>query len=415
MRNLEGRRIVSDRVVLAYSGGLDTTVSIKWLQDKYKAEVITVTLNMGQLEDLAGIEEKARSLGVVNHYSIEATEEFVREYVSRAVKANALYEGKYPLSTAISRPLIAYKLVEVAEKEHAAAVAHGCTGKGNDQVRIEVGVRALAPSLKIIAPVREWGLDRVFEMDYARKHGIPVKVRDSAYSLDQNLWGRSIECGPLEDPNQAPPREVFKWTVAPEEALDRPEFVDVGFDEGVPVRLNGERVDGVSLLKTLNSLAGKHGVGRIDHIEDRVIGIKSREVYECPAATCILEAHKDLEKLVLTPGEIMFKESVDRQWAALVYGGLWLDPLRQDLEAFIGETQRRVTGEVRLKLFKGSVQVLGRASSYSLYDVNLATYEAKTTFNQEASKGFIELWGLPTVVAHQVLSRKIKEKGGDAP
>ncbi|PCN50044.1 argininosuccinate synthase [Candidatus Geothermarchaeota archaeon ex4572_27] len=388
---------------------------VKWLQEKYGAEVVTVTLDVGQGEDLREIEERAWRLGVVNHYSIDAKREFVERFVFRAIKANALYEGKYPVSTALSRPLIAEKLVEVARKEGADAVAHGCTGKGNDQVRIEVTVKALSPDLKVIAPVREWGLTREAEIEYARRHGIPVKERRSVYSVDQNLWGRSIECGPLEDPAEEPPEEcgpledpaeeppeeVFEWTVPPSRAPNEPCYVSIRFERGVPVELNGERLDGVELISRLNRVAGMHGVGRIDHVEDRLVGIKSREVYECPAAMCIIEAHRDLEKLVLTRHELAFKELVDREWTQLVYTGLWADPLREDLEAFIDSCEERVEGEVRLKLYKGSLMAVARSSPYSLYEHSLATYGPESTFDQSWSKGFIEIWGLQSVVARR--------------
>ncbi|MBS7640664.1 MAG: argininosuccinate synthase [Candidatus Bathyarchaeia archaeon] len=388
------------KIVLAYSGGLDTSVMIKWLQEKYDASVITVTLDVGQKEDLKAIEEKAYKLGVLKHYSIDAKEEFVKNYVFPAIKANALYEGKYPVSTALSRPLIASKLVEVAELEGADAVAHGCTGKGNDQVRIEVSVKALNPKIKIIAPVREWGMTRDAEIEYAKKHGIPIPVdKAKPYSIDQNLWGRSIECGILEYPEKEPPEDAFEWTVPPEKAPEEPEYITIGFEEGVPKTLNGVAMDPVELIETLNRIAGRHGVGRIDHMEDRVVGIKSREVYECPAATVIIEAHKDLEKLVLTRHEVLFKQHVDLEWAYLTYAGLWMDPLREDLDAFINKTQERVTGEVRVKLYKGCAIVVGRSSPYSLYDMNLATYNIESTFDQSAADGFIELWGLATRVA----------------
>ena len=388
------------KIVLAYSGGLDTSVLIKWLQQKYDAEVITVTLDVGQKEDLEVIEKKALKLGVLKHYSIDAREEFVKNYVFPAIKANALYEGKYPVSTALSRPLIASKLVEVAEKEGADAVAHGCTGKGNDQVRFEVSVKALNPDLKVIAPVREWNMSRDAEIEYAKKHGIPIPVdKEKPYSIDQNLWGRSIECGVLEYPDKEPPEDAFEWTVSPEKAPEKPEYLTIEFEKGVPVALNGERMNPVELIEVLNATAGKHGVGRIDHMEDRLVGIKSREVYECPAATVIIEAHKDLEKMVLTRHEVLFKQHVDAYWAYLVYAGLWMDPLREALDAFIDKTQERVTGKVRIKLYKGSAQIVGRSSPYSLYDIHLATYNIDTTFNQMASAGFIEIWGLPTRVA----------------
>ncbi|MEM2607433.1 MAG: argininosuccinate synthase [Candidatus Bathyarchaeia archaeon] len=388
------------KIVLAYSGGLDTSVMIKWLQEKYDADVITVTLDVGQKENLKAIEEKAYKLGVLRHHSIDTKEEFVKNYVFPAIRANALYEGKYPVSTALSRPLIASKLVEVAELEGADAVAHGCTGKGNDQVRIEISVKALNPKLKIIAPIREWGMTRDAEIEYAKKHGIPIPVdKDKPYSIDQNLWGRSIECGVLDYPEREPPEDAFEWTVPPEKAPEEPEYVTIGFEEGVPKSLNGVLMNPVELIETLNKIAGKHGIGRIDHMEDRLVGIKSREVYECPAATVIIEAHRDLEKLVFTRHEVLFKQHVDLEWAYLVYAGLWMDPLREDLDVFIDKTQERVVGEVKVKLYKGYAQVVGRLSPYSLYDMSLATYSIDSTFDQSAASGFIELWGLATRVA----------------
>ncbi|MBS7634288.1 argininosuccinate synthase [Candidatus Bathyarchaeota archaeon] len=396
------------KIVLAYSGGLDTSVLIKWLQQKYNADVVTLTLDIGQKEDLKAIEKKAINLGVLKHYSIDAKEEFVKNYIFPAIKANALYEGKYPVSTSLSRPLIALKMVEVAEKEGADAVAHGCTGKGNDQVRIEVSVKALNPNLKIIAPVREWNMTRDAEIEFAKKHGIPIPVdEDRPYSIDQNLWGRSIECGILEYPDREPPEDVFEWTVPPEKAPNEPEYISIEFERGVPRGLNGKVMNPVDLIETLNVIAGKHGVGRIDHIEDRLVGIKSREVYECPAATLIIEAHRDLEKMVLTRHEVLFKQHIDAYWAYLVYAGLWMDPLKEDLDAFIDKTQEKVAGEVKIKLYKGNAQVVGRSSPYSLYDLHLATYNIDTTFNQMASAGFIEIWGLPTKVSKAL--RKIEQ------
>ncbi|MEM1990785.1 MAG: argininosuccinate synthase, partial [Candidatus Bathyarchaeia archaeon] len=363
------------KIVLAYSGGLDTSVLIKWLQQKYDADVITVTLDVGQKEDLKAIEEKALNLGVLKHYSIDAKEEFAMSYVFPAIKANALYEGKYPVSTSLSRPLIASKLVEVAEKEGADTVAHGCTGKGNDQVRIEVSVKALNPNLKVIAPVREWNMTRDAEIEFAKKHGIPISVdKGKPYSIDQNLWGRSVECGILEYPDKEPPEDAFEWTISPDKAPNEPEYLNIEFEDGVPKAINSRSMKPVDLIETLNNIAGKHGVGRIDHIEDRLVGIKSREIYECPAATVLIESHKDLEKLVLTRHEILFKQYVDAEWTFLVYAGLWMEPLKEDLDAFINKTQERVTGEVKVKLYKGSAQVVGRSSPYSLYDIHLATY-----------------------------------------
>lgn len=382
---------------------------IKWIQEKYNADIITVTVDVGQNEDLKAIEAKAKALGVIKHYSIDAREEFVKNYVFPAIKANALYEGKYPLCSALSRPLIAAKLVEIARKEGASAVAHGCTGRGNDQVRFDVTIKALAPELKIIAPVREWSLTREEELKYAESKGIPISQSSKPYSIDQNLWGRAIECGPLDDPYAEPPEDAFEWTVPPEKAPDTPEYVTLKFEEGVPTSVNGVESNPVTLIESLNEIAGRHGVGRIDHIEDRLVGIKSREVYECPAATVIIEAHKDLEKMVLTRHEVFFKEQVDAQWAFLAYSGLWMDPLREDLEAFIEKTQKRVYGKVRVKLYKGNLRVVGRLSPLSLYDKDLANYNIKTSFNQAYAEGFTTLWGLPTTV-YGALKKRLEEK-----
>lgn len=382
---------------------------IKWIQEKYKVDIITVTVDVGQNEDLKAIEAKAKALGVIKHYSVDAREEFVKNYVFPAVKANALYEGKYPLCSALSRPLIAAKLVEIAKKEGASAVAHGCTGRGNDQVRFDVTIRALAPELKIIAPVREWSLTREEELKYAESKGIPISQSSKPYSIDQNLWGRAIECGPLDDPYAEPPEDAFEWTVPPEKAPDAPEYVTLKFEEGVPTSVNDVEFNPVALIENLNEVAGRHGVGRIDHIEDRLVGIKSREVYECPAATVIIEAHRDLEKMVLTRHEVLFKEQVDAQWAFLAYSGLWVDPLREDLEAFIEKTQKRVYGKVRVKLYKGGLRVVGRSSPLSLYDRDLANYNIKTSFNQAYAEGFTTLWGLPTTV-YGALKKRLEEK-----
>jgi len=385
------------RVVLAYSGGLDTSVILLLLRERYNAEVITVTVDVGQEDDLNEVASKAESLGSVKHYTIDAKEEFIDNYVFPALKANALYQGKYPLSSALSRPLIASKLVEVAKKEGAEAVAHGCSGKGNDQIRFDLTIKALDPSIKVIAPVRDWGLSRDWEYEYAKSRGIKFKVK--FFSVDDNLWGRSIECGVLDDPMVEPPEEVFRWTTSPEKAPNEPEYITITFSKGVPVAINGDKMDKVQLIRTLNYIAGKHGIGRIDHIEDRVVGLKSREVYECPAAITLIEAHKDLEKMVLTKRELMFKELVDNMWTELVYGGLWVEPLRKDLEVFIDYVEGRVSGDVRLKLFKGNVMVVGRKSENAIYDPKLTTYESYTVLSQEYAKGFIELWGLQSVVA----------------
>lgn len=390
------------KVVLAYSGGLDTSVTIKWLQDKYGAEVYTLTLDLGQDENFSDIEERAYKIGSKTHYFIDAKEEFVERFVTPSIKANGMYEEKYPLSTALGRPLIAEKLVEVAKKVGADSVAHGSTGKGNDQVRFEVTIKSLDPSLNVLAPVREWGLSREEELEYARKHEIPITTIHSKYSVDENLWGRSIESGPLEDPFSEPGRDVFKWVATPEAAPDRPEYVTLAFKRGVPVALNGEELSLTKLIEKLNEIAGRNGVGILDHIEDRLVGIKSREVYECPAALTIIEAHKDLEKLTLTKHELEVKRALDDLWSRLVYNGLWLEPLKEDLDAFIESSQRYVEGVVKLKLYKGSVRVVGRRSSKSLYDIKLTTYSKESVFDQRTAKGFIEIWGLQTRVANLV-------------
>lgn len=397
--------------MLAYSGGLDTSVIIRWLKQKYGYEVVTLTVDVGQADDLAEVEKKSKLVGAIKHYTLDSKGEFIEKYVYPAVQANALYESKYPVSTALARPLIAQKLVEVAHKEGAAAVAHGCTGKGNDQVRFEVTIKALDPSLKIVAPIREWKPSREEEIRYAEGNGIPIPVDlDNPYSIDQNIWGRSIECGVLEDPSNEPPPEIYEWTNSPEKAPDNPEYVTVEFEKGVPVSIDGKHLDPVELVTRLNYIAGKHGVGRIDHIEDRLVGIKSREVYECPAATLLIEAHRELEKLVMTRHEVWFKQLIDAEWAKLVYIGLWDDPLREDLDGFIERTQERVAGSVRLKLFKGSIQVVGRTSPMSLYDTALATYDASSTFDQTWSNGFIEIWAMPTVVANALKRREQAKK-----
>jgi len=382
---------------------------VKWLQEKYDADVVTVTLDLGQRDDMEQIEKRSRQIGAKNHYTIDSKDEFLRGYVWPAITANALYEGAYPLSTALGRPLIGEKLVEVAEKEGADAVAHGCTGKGNDQVRIDVTVRAMNPSLEVIAPVREWNMSRDEEIIYAQKRGIPIKPSKSIYSVDQNIWGRSIESGPMENPNNEPPADAFEWTVSPEDAPDEPSYLDIVFRNGVPTRVNGRAMEPLKLVSYVNEFAGSHGVGRIDHIEDRLVGIKSREVYECPAASVIIQAHQDLEKLVLTRHELDFKAAVEREWAWLVYSGLWLEPLRHALDRFISATQHRVTGTVRMKLYKGSARVVGRSSEYSIYDVGLATYGRGSKFDQRNAVGFIELWGLQSRVAAS-LNSQVEEK-----
>lgn len=388
-----------EKVILAYSGGLDTSVSIKWIQERYASDVITVTLDLGQADDLAEIGERAKELGVRRHYSLDEKKEFAEEYVMRSIKANGVYEGKYPLSTALGRPLIAKKLVEIAERENATAVAHGCTGKGNDQVRIDVTVKALNPDLEIIAPVREWNMTRDQEIAYAKRKGIPIPLKKSVYSVDQNLWGRSIEGGILEDAKAEPPNDLFEWVVPPEKAPDTPAYVKIRFEKGIPTSIDDEDLSAVQLIDKLNNLAGSNGIGIIDHIEDRLIGIKSREVYECPAATVLLEAHRELEKLVMTRHQLNFKQIVDKTWSELAYTGLWVDPLREDLDAFVDSSQNSVNGFIKVKMYKGGFRVVSRSSEFSMYDINFATYSSDSKFNQQLAAGFIEFWGLQSRMA----------------
>ncbi|MGQ7873267.1 argininosuccinate synthase [Bacillus sp. 1A] len=396
------------KVVLAYSGGLDTSVAIKWLQEK-NYDIIALCLDLGEGKDLAFVKEKALSVGAIKSYMIDVQEEFANEYALMAMQAHTLYEGKYPLVSALSRPLIAKKLVEIAEQEGATAVAHGCTGKGNDQVRFEISIQALNPYLEVIAPVREWKWSREEEIAYAKENDVPIPINlDSPFSIDQNLWGRSNECGILEDPWAAPPEDAYEMTLALEDTPSKPEFVEIGFEAGVPTTLNGTAYSLSELIKTLNALAGKHGVGRIDHVENRLVGIKSREVYECPAAMTLITAHKELEDLTHVKEVAHFKPVIEQKITELIYNGLWFSPLKQALHAFLQETQKNVTGTVRVKLFKGHAIVEGRKSEYSLYDEKLATYTAQDEFNHDAAVGFISLFGLPTKVYSQVNQKKVE-------
>ncbi|PFV95994.1 argininosuccinate synthase [Bacillus thuringiensis] len=396
------------KVVLAYSGGLDTSVAIKWLQEN-NYDIIALCLDLGEGKDLAFVKEKALSVGAIKSYMIDVQEEFANEYALMAMQAHTLYEGKYPLVSALSRPLIAKKLVEIAEQEGATAVAHGCTGKGNDQVRFEVSIQALNPYLEVIAPVREWKWSREEEIAYAKENDVPIPINlDSPFSIDQNLWGRSNECGILEDPWAAPPEDAYEMTLALEDTPNKPEFVEIGFEAGVPTTLNGTAYSLAELIKTLNALAGKHGVGRIDHVENRLVGIKSREVYECPAAMTLITAHKELEDLTHVKEVAHFKPVIEQKITELIYNGLWFSPLKQALHAFLQETQKNVTGTVRVKLFKGHAIVEGRKSEYSLYDEKLATYTAQDEFNHDAAVGFISLFGLPTKVYSQVNQKKVE-------
>ncbi len=387
---------MAQKVVLAYSGGLDTSAAIKWIAERYQMEVIALAVDVGNERDLSLIQQKALKIGAVKAEVVDAKELFVNLFVFPALQANAVYQGQYPLATALSRPLIAKLLVDQAKEEGATAVAHGCTGKGNDQVRFDVSIAALSPELKIVAPAREWGMSREQTIAYARERGIPVPVTvESPFSVDENLWGRSIECGPLEDPWIEPPEEAFAWTRPPQDAPDTPAYIEVGFEKGVPVTLEDRELDGVTLLRTLNDLGGQHGVGRIDHIEDRLVGIKSREVYEAPAATILLKAHQALEAMTLSKLQLRFKERVASEYADLIYNGLWFTSLHQDLAAYVMSSQRHVSGVVRLKLLKGACSVVGRKSPRSLYSFGLATYDKGDVFDHKAAEGFINIWGLP--------------------
>ncbi|UAJ72701.1 argininosuccinate synthase [Synechocystis sp. PCC 7339] len=388
------------KVVLAYSGGVDTSVCIPYLMHEWGVEeVITLAADLGQGDELGPIQEKALRCGAVESLVIDGKEEFVKEYAFRSIQANALYENRYPLSTALARPLIAKMLVEAAEKYGADAVAHGCTGKGNDQVRFDISIMALNPNLKVLAPAREWKMSREETIAYGERYGVesPVK-KSSPYSIDRNILGRSIEAGPLEDPMTEPTEEIYLMTKAIADTPDEPEYVDIGFEKGIPVSLNGVILDPVVLVERLNEIAGNHGVGRLDMVENRVVGIKSREIYEAPALLVLIDAHRDLESLTQTADVTHYKNTVEEIYSQLIYRGLWYSPLKEALDAFIVQTQERVTGMVRVKFFKGNANVAGRKSDYSIYDAELATYGMEDQFDHKAAEGFIYIWGLPTKV-----------------
>lgn len=381
-------------VVLVYSGGLDTSICIPLMREEYGYEkVVTVTVDVGQpAADLEQAQEKARIMGT-EHYTVDAKEEFVRDYCFKSLQANGEYQG-YPMSTSIARPVIGAKAAEIARQMGATAFAHGCTGKGNDQFRIEFAIRAMIPEAVIHAPIRERNMTRSWEIEYAKKKNVPIQQSlEKIWSIDENLWGRSIEGGRLEEPDFAPPEEIFQWTKSPQQASDSPEVITLGFMEGHPVELNGQKLSPAQMVIELNRIAGHHGVGRIDIMEDRMLGLKVRENYECPASTVLLKAHRGLENLVLTREEIRFKAQVDQEWSRLAYEGLWWDPLKENLEAFIGLTQRRVSGVVKLQLFKGSVQIVGRESQWALYSEDLASFDS-TTFDQRESTGQVKNFGM---------------------
>ncbi len=395
---------MTEKAVLAFSGGLDTSVVVKYLQKNHGMDVVTVTVDVGQGGDYRAVAQKARRLGVKRHHTIDARREFVRDYIHPSIKANALYQKKYCLATALARPLIAGKVIEIARREKATALAHGCSGKGNDQVRFDLTMMSGA-SLPIIAPIRDLNLDRTTELEFAKKHGIKIDSVAKKFSIDENLWGRAIEGGVLEDPFSEPPDEAFAW-VRTKDLPDRPTYIEIDFQRGVPVAVDGKKLGPVRLIEYLNKKAGAAGVGIADHVEDRVVGIKSREVYETPGAACLIEAHADLEKMVHTKHQNKFKSVIDDEWAWLVYSGLWEDPLREDLDGFIERSQDAVTGSVRLRLFKGSLRVVGRRSGNSLYSRRAATYGRDSTFDQRLARGFVELWGIQTTEANKLQKKR---------
>jgi argininosuccinate synthase len=390
---------MAEMVVLAYSGGVDTSVAVKWLKAEKGLDVIAVAIDVGEERDYDAIRDKALKIGAVKAFVIDAKERFADEYIARAIKANAMYEGRYPVSTSLARPLIAQLVGEIAEQEGASVLAHGSTGKGNDQVRFEVTWQCLFPQMRIYAPVREWGMTRDQEIAYAEQHGVPIPVtKSSPYSLDVNLWGKSCEAGVLEDPWNEPPADVWMWTKSPNDAPAEPGYVNIGFEQGVPVSLDGNRMSLKDIVVHLNAFAGEHGVGRIDMIENRLVGIKSRETYECPAAVTLIAAHRELETLCLERSVAHFKTGIEQRYTELIYNGLWFSPLRFALDAFIDQTQQSVTGEVRMKLHKGTCMAAGRRSPNSLYRFELATYDTGDTFDQSLAKGFIDLWAMPAKV-----------------
>ena len=391
------------KVVLAYSGGVDTSVCIPYLKQEWGVEeVITLAADLGQGDELEPIRKKALAAGAAQSLIADATQSFISDYAFPAIQANALYENRYPLSTALARPLIAKLLVEAADTHGADAVAHGCTGKGNDQVRFDVAIAALNPNLKVLAPAREWGMSREETIAYGEKYGVqsPVK-KSSPYSIDRNLLGRSVEAGPLEDPWVEPLEEVFDLTQAIANTPDQPEYITIDFEQGIPTQFNGQALSPVVLVEQLNQVVGKHGIGRIDMIENRLVGIKSREIYEAPALLVLIQAHRELESLTLTADVTQYKRGIEDTYSQLVYNGLWYSPLKDALNAFIQQTQKQVTGSIRVKLFKGAATVVGRQSSHSLYTPDLATYGAEDSFDHKAAEGFIYVWGLPTRVWSQ--------------
>ncbi|MFW6001306.1 MAG: argininosuccinate synthase [Halanaerobium sp.] len=392
-----------NKILLAYSGGLDTSVAIKWLQDKYDAEIITYTADLGQKQDWKAVEDKAIATGASKAYIDDIREEFITDYVFPALKVNALYQEKYPLATALARPLISKRMVEIAKKENVDAFAHGCTGKGNDQVRFEVSYKALAPEIEILAPLRDWEFkSRDQEIEYAAANDIEVTAtKDSPYSIDQNLWGVSIECGILEDPWAEPPADAYLWTKDVDDTPAEPAYVEIEFEKGVPTAVDGESLSPIEIVNKLNDLGAEYGVGRIDMVEDRLVGIKSREIYEAPAGEILMTAHKGLESLTLDRDTKNYKASMAAKYAEMTYYGLWFSPLREAMDAFVDKSQETVTGTARVKLYKSKCTLVGRKSDYSLYEHGLATYDESDVFDHQSAPGFINLWALPVQVANQ--------------
>ena len=393
--------MADNKIVLAYSGGLDTSVAVPWLKEKYGAEIITLTIDLGMV-DLEAIRQRALTVGAAKALIVDGKSELVDGFLFPALQAGAVYEAQYPLATALGRPLIAKHLVEAAQSEGAYAVAHGCTGKGNDQVRLEVSVAALDPDMKVIAPIRDWGMSREEEIEYGQARNLPVDARNSRFSVDENLWGRSVEAGELEDPWLEPPEEAYSWTNAVSKTPDEPTYVELHFDEGIPTGVDGESMSGTDLIRHLNTLAGNHGVGRVDHVENRLVGIKSREVYETPAAVVLHAAHRSLETLTLSKEQARTKERIAQEYADVVYNGLWFTAHRQDLDAYVRSTQRHVTGDVRVRLHKGSCTVAGRTAARSLYQYHLATYDREDQYDHSSAQGFISIYGLPVRTQNQV-------------
>ena len=393
--------MANDKIVLAYSGGLDTSVAVPWLKENYGAEVVTLTIDLGMV-DLETIRQRALQVGASKALTVDGREVLVNDFLYPALRAGAMYESQYPLATALGRPLIARYLVEAAHAEGAYAVAHGCTGKGNDQVRIEVSVAALDPDLKVIGPIRDWGMNREQEIEYARERNLPINPGNSRFSTDENLWGRSVEAGELEDPWLEPPEEAYSWTNPVSQAPDGPVYLEVHFEQGVPTALNGERMAGIDMVRHLNEIAGRHGLGRIDHVENRLVGIKSREIYEAPAATVLHTAHNALEAMTLSKEQARSKARLAQEYADMVYNGLWFTAHRLDLDAYFTSTQRHVTGDIRVRLHKGVCTVVGRTAPSSLYQYELATYDRGDKFDQAASNGFISIYGLPVRTQSQV-------------